>query len=368
MFQPFARLSGLGSPNRRPRLPYALEQLEGRVVPATAAFANGVLTVTATTNGDVIGFTSPSGNPVVGATAITANGSTIFDSGVTRQVPSSIVVRMNSVNIATLNVSAYVYGSLTVTGAKTDSTVTFSNSPRILGNFTYSAASPTGAAADTITWGGAGVTGSRVNGNMTLTLGGGANSVSINAGTVQGNLKITGGASSDILTVGTSSASGQFHVLGTSAISLGNGFNSLTGNLGGYASDGGFSYLGGTNSDTVDFVTHTSVLTTGGTATINMGGGGVDSNFLYLYKPAVGGSLTLTGGAAGDRFYVSGGMTVGTTLSLLPGNGTNEIDLGNTNGGSVPTGPVNIGGGVVYQGGTGDDDFKMPAGYVGKGL
>jgi hypothetical protein len=204
-----------------------------------------------------------------------------------------------------------------------------------------------------------------VRGHMTLTLGGGTNTLNMNVdspvlvlgggqaaalngyggtgGLMAGNLTVTGGAGADSLVL-----DGEYFFIGGSAtFGLQGGTNTLEFDSDMFEVYGNLGYTGGLNDDAIvqyggmEVGGHLSMSVQGGenAFTFAGGGGGLD----------VIGNLTYAGGAGGD--IVSGWwLEVGGSLSVNLSGGANTFD--STDG-------LDVGGHFAVTGGTGNDSVLL---------
>jgi hypothetical protein len=163
---------------------------------------------------------------------------------------------------------------LSLYGADTDNSVTLSsNADTVLqGNLTIIA----GNGADTIA---ATANNTTINGSVTMNLGSGLNSVTLDDGTISGSMTIYGGNGDDTVNIGSTTA---FNINGSLTVSLAN--------------------------------------------TASAAG----KNELQLTDTIVGGSVTYIGGSGIDSVELVGTSTVANSLSVYMGAGADELSLTDT--------------------------------------
>ncbi|HVK15065.1 MAG TPA: hypothetical protein VM597_40375 [Gemmataceae bacterium] len=298
---------------RRPAL--GVTPLEDRVTPATFAYAAGTLTVTAET-GDAL-LVSLDAENVPGFLHV-ASGPDVFDSTDTQPVRNLVVNAGTAANYM-LNVGAGVsLTDLTVRGAATNSTVNLSPDLRLAGNFTFTGQAAGGT--DTITL----FSPAQVNGNVTLDLGGGTNTVAVHGGRIGGNVRVTGGAGDDAVNVGLIGAA---TIGGNLSVSLGGGFNRLTGAGANSVLVGrNFTYTGGAGDDRIDFDTSNTQFRVIGSVSADLGGmtGAFipPANFWHTGDLTVGRNCSVRGAL---QVHMDGENFIGGNVTV-----TGVPDAGNT--------------------------------------
>lgn len=138
---------------------------------------------------------------------------------------------------------------------------------------------------------------------------------------VTGNLSLLSAAGDDKVTL-----AGSIETLGTFAIGLGHGSNSVLSSNAGLIKVNALSYIGGSHLDSVTFANE--VLQISGNLSFN---GGAGTNLLDL-NPAtalsIGGGLLFTGGVGNDTLLVDGpSAIIGGTLSMNASSGNNALGL-----------------------------------------
>lgn len=157
---------------------------------------------------------------------------------------------------------------------------------------------------------------------------------------VSGSLSLLSSAGDDKVTL-----TGNIETLGTFALNLGHGVNSVLSNAAGLIKANALSYLGGNHQDSVTF--GNQVLQVSGNMAFNGGGG---TNLLDL-NPAsslrIGGLLGYTGGSGNDTLIVDGpSAVIGGAVTMAASNGNNAFGL-NAISGSL--------GAISYSAGAGND-------------
>lgn len=210
--------------------------------------------------------------------------------------------------------------------------------------FTYAG----GTGNDTFDLDGAGTSlsaGSDIRVNLGTPTGFDVNTAAFEALTAGRNVKFTGGMGQDSITI-----SGALSVGGGLAVSLGDGTNRFDSNLLGEGTNSigrGFSYLGGSGTDTVLL----DVASVGRNVTVALGEGANQTLTVGGKGPtgvAVYGNLTVTGGSGVDnvglqRLYVGGALTLST------GAGAD----------AVMTDDTDVAGATVLNLGAGNDLFAL---------
>jgi hypothetical protein len=395
-----------GSNPRRPRsIRPAVEALEERCVPTTTVNnANGVLTITGDggNNAIVVSETATAGTYTVKANDLAG---TVTAAGVT-----SIVVSTGAGNdlvnfVGNAADGTALTGTLSVTG---DDTLTVG----IHSNFNVTGAvtvSDTGSgrlrvavAGPGTTLGGATVTGgsgndsfsiqngATVNGNLSLDLGDGDNTVNVGAAnvgatTITGTLGVVGGAGNDVVAVSSASTGAEMFDLGSgndtvtvlnttvsgnfSAVGTGNEAVTLAGDT-----VSGFVSVNDPTAQSVDVsVNHTSVGTFlgvvggAGNDTVvvhfssigqNLGailGGGNDS--VSFTSDTVAGNVTLTG--TGNETY---SLTADTVVGFVSVNDPAATAV------TVTANGTRVGSFLGVVGGAGNDTVNVTGGSTGENL
>jgi hypothetical protein len=172
-----------------------------------------------------------------------------------------------------------------------------------------------------------------ISGAITLNLGDGVNSVTVNGnGRLAGLFRVGGGSGPD-----TVSLQGQW-IGGLFQASLGEGDNSLVANNALLFS--GARYTGGAGIDSLTFTNTISYGLVRGTL-------GAGNNSALFGGGTLEAGLVLSGGANNDIVDLFG-VTVRSAVRLVLGDGNNDVELQS----------ANIRGGLTYQGGAGTDLFQ----------
>jgi hypothetical protein len=189
-------------------------------------------------------------------------------------------------------------------------------------------------------------------GNAKLNAGLGNNTVNVDSvaaadGQLQGNLSITSGSGADSVTIGA-----------TNAVSLG-GVNDTINTGGGgdtvhvsHASilSGNVTFL---NANTITFGDGTNVAQAGNLTIKNAALGGQASSFTLAANSVVNHSFAFTGGNGMDTVDIEGALD--GSAQITTGNSTNSLTIG-------PAATVNSG--LTYTGGSGADTVSIDAGAV----
>ncbi|MFO0928565.1 MAG: hypothetical protein U0736_16340 [Gemmataceae bacterium] len=327
----------------------ALERLEGRLTPATFTYSGVTRTLTVVAaEGDRLSV-APLPNLPTGYLAVTeATHGTVFRSDAPAgRLVRHLIVRFDHTDRGELTVDASTRlgGSLSVVGARQSTHVTSGGT--VGGNVTFT---PTAAADDVFTLLGS----TQVGGKVDLKLGGGADRVRLDGGFIGGDLTVRGDSGGDQVEL---LAAGDLRVSGGVTLDLGDGVNTVTAR-GAHLLDVGrrFTYQGNGGADTValrhiDDATFDAALRVGRDAIFALdctaAGGGV--NRLALHRVTVGGSLSVTGGAATDTVEFAGPLTVGNDLRVHLLGGNNVLTVAGA------AGQNRIGGMFRYVGGAGQD-------------
>lgn len=322
---------------------------------ANAAEVKGSLTMkTSLTTGVATQLLADEGSFIRGALAFANTGTTNSSITLSGQVlGKASFVFGNSVNTILANSTARISGGLSVKGGLGPETITI-NGPEI---FTTTVA-----------------------GGISLNLGDGNNSLSVNNTRVAGNVRVIAGAGDDSVTINSTFVAGALQTsLGTNATATGNAvtvtnFSAIFGALQINGSTGkdavntnGSSVLGaarvalgaGENSVLAVTTNFDSGFTYTGLAdsdTVSIGGGlvrgllslspGDGSNIMALSFATVHGKAIIKGGNVGfDNFSMDANTSINGTLTVNAGNGSNTTSIGNF--GTIT--------GFVYNGGIDSD-------------
>lgn len=136
---------------------------------------------------------------------------------------------------------------------------------------------------------------------------------------VTGGISITSGSGDDTVTL-----AGYIEALGTFAMNLGNGFNSVSSSDAGLIKANALSYVGGSGQDSVTFDNQALQVT--GSLSFS---GSAGTNFLDL-NPAstlrIGGGLSFVGGTGNDTLLIDGpSAIIGGAVSMNVSTGNNAL-------------------------------------------
>jgi hypothetical protein len=306
-------------PARNTRL--AFLALEDRCTPATAIYAAATQTLTiAAAQSDHIEVASiptlPDGFIQV------SDGSPVFDSSVLSQPVSNLTVHFEGVNNGALSLHARMHldGNLNVLGARQSQTL--ESSAEFGGSVAYRASA---SATDTVTFSQE----TRVDGNLTLSLRAGGNTVSLRGGAVGGNLTMTAGGGDDRVEL---IENDDLRLGGSATFKLGNGLNEIVG-IGAHEFEVGKSltFVGGSGADHFDMSNaQTSLLVDGNLiATLRAAGDYLSGaqNQVYLNVANIGGNLYFAGGSDSDDFQLHNDLILGGNLRLSLRTGENITTL-----------------------------------------
>ncbi|HVK10346.1 MAG TPA: hypothetical protein VM597_16385 [Gemmataceae bacterium] len=327
--------------------------LEGRAVPATFAYSAALqkLTITAA-QGDQIAVTQLNNQPT-GYIGVAAGATPVFSSDTDKAPVRSLTVIFTGADAGSLTVETGVAlgGNLVVAGARLNQFVTLNGV--IGGSVTYTS---TPGAFDDITVAGT----ARVGGNLILAVNGGDDVVRLKGGTVMGGLAVTGGAGADTVEF---AADGDLTIGGSAALRLGDGANVVRGlGVGRLVTVGGsLSYTGGTGNDAFRPDAAGVSLRVGGDARFTFGSGrGFDNNVAEFEGLSVGRNLTFTGTAGADAINVTGPLQVGGGVAANLGTGPNGFAA--TGAGST------VGTTLTYAGQIGTDAVTLDNLSVGRNV